>query len=97
MCLYIKPTYLSFHLHQTNRERTAASKYLTGKNIYKHIFQMAAKQQVPANRVYEDIDPQMEWAREQDHDTLILNLPGLSLLPFFFFLIFFFFFLIWGT
>jgi hypothetical protein len=44
---------------------------------------MAAKQQVPANRVYEDIDPQMEWAREQDHDTLILNLPGLSLLPFF--------------
>ncbi|KAE8037670.1 hypothetical protein FH972_010240 [Carpinus fangiana] len=36
---------------------------------------MAAKQQ-PANRVYEDIDPQTEWAREQDHDTLILVLPG---------------------
>ncbi|XP_059431033.1 inactive protein RESTRICTED TEV MOVEMENT 2-like [Corylus avellana] len=37
---------------------------------------METKQQVPANRVYEDIDPSTEWAREQDHDTLILVLPG---------------------
>ena len=44
-----------------------------------------SKQQAPAKRVYEDIDPQVEWAREQDHDTLILSLPGLSLLPFLFF------------
>ncbi|XP_059429076.1 pollen-specific leucine-rich repeat extensin-like protein 1 [Corylus avellana] len=38
---------------------------------------MDTKQHVPANRVYEDIDPSTEWAREQDdHDTLILVLPG---------------------
>ncbi|XP_062170986.1 inactive protein RESTRICTED TEV MOVEMENT 2-like [Alnus glutinosa] len=29
-----------------------------------------------ANSVYEDFDPPSEWAREQEDDTLILELPG---------------------
>ncbi|GLT67631.1 hypothetical protein SLA2020_399240 [Shorea laevis] len=39
---------------------------------------MEAKPQAAAaaNRVYEDVDPPTKWAKDQQHDTLIVELPG---------------------
>lgn len=33
------------------------------------------------DRVYEDFEPQTEWAREERFDTLIVLLPGQFLIP----------------
>jgi hypothetical protein len=40
---------------------------------------MEAKPLAAANCIYDDFDPPSNWAREPEHDTLILELPGLFL------------------
>ena len=47
------------------------------------------------NRVYEDFDPHLEWAKDETFDTLLVYLPGKVLFFFFFSAVILIFFLMY--
>ena len=54
----------------------SGSSYHHPKNTHKETKAKMDAKLKPVNRVYEDIDPQIEWAYEEGLDTVIVHLPG---------------------